>query len=293
MAIYFPERREVGSFTIPLESGKASLTCSIFEHWQDTDNTTTARCGDPGTIEVKKVVGMTIRDEQTLKTSIEGTIGAEGLAQVKSNIESSLKHEISFQTEVTTSKVSNFSSPPCGRKTMFVYQLVREYEFSYFRRKWGFTKSWERKIRDKTNIHDFMPDIDEYDESCNCKHPPQSENFDGMVIMDMGSVSIRAPYRRIGDGIEVKLDTSTLLKISIHNSEDFLVKIPIKALPDIVVFLGDLTEESVEAAFFEYKQPTHELGAKVENAIHDARASIENWPAVEILQVTQNLDAEI
>lgn len=292
MAVYFTGRKEVNSFAIPLDNGRSSLSCKIYEHWQDTDNTTTARCGDPGVIEVKKVVGITERDEQALKSTIEGTIGVKGLAEVKSKIEASVKHEISFQTEESTSKTSTFSSPQCGRKTMFVYQLVREYEFSYSRRRWGWTKSWERKIREKTNTHDFMPDIEEYDESCNCKNPPTPENFDGMVVMDMGNVSIRAPYRKTPDGIEVKLDTS-ILKVAIKNSEDFLVSIPRAALPEMVVFLGDITDEIVEAAFFEYKQPAHELEVNVEVALQKARAAIVNRPSIEIQQTTLNQDIEI
>ena len=292
MATYFIGRNEVDSFTLRLDQGRSSITCKIFEHWEDTDNTTTARCGDPGVIEEQKVVGITERDEHTLKSSIEGTIGAKGIAEVKSKIEASIKHEVSFHKEESTSKTTTFSSSKCGRKTMFVYQLIREYEFYYSRRKWGFTKSWERKIRERTNVHDFMPDIDDFDENCNCKRPLKPENFDGMVVIDMGNISIRAPYRRVPEGVEVKLESS-LLKVSISSSEDFLIKIPVAALPEMVVFLGDITGDSVEAAFYEYKQVLPDVNISFES-VHQFEESLTlSDPSVEILQPSGKYEGEI
>ena len=196
MATYFYGRKEVASFTVPLDKGRASLNCRLYEQWEDTDNTTTARCGDPGVIELKKVVGFSERDLEAFNAVIEGSIGVEGIAQIKSKIESTIEKEISWNVEVSTSKKSTFSSPKCGRKTMFVYQLIRDYEFAFQRRRWGMTKSWERKIRERMNIHDFMPDIEEYDENCNCPNPPAPQKFNGMLVIDMGCVSIRAPYRK-------------------------------------------------------------------------------------------------
>lgn len=291
MATYFTGRKEVGSFTMPLDDGKSSISCKIYEQWQDTDNTTTARCGDPGVIEVKKVVGITERDEQTLKSSIESTVGVKGFAEIKSQMEVSVGREIRLHVEESTSKTSTFTSPKCGRKTMFVYQLVRDYEFSYSRRKWGWTKSWERKIRERSNIHDFMPDIEDYDENCNCKNLPQPESFDGMVVMDMGNISVRAPYRKTTEGIEIRLDAS-LLKISISSSEDFLVKIPTAALPEMVVFLGDLSGDSVEAAFYEYYNPVAEVDKNFEVVREEVRAIMRSTPSIEILSTLQNQESQ-
>lgn len=256
MATYFTGRKEVSSFTILLDGARASMTCKIYEHWEDTDNTTTARCGDSGVIEVKKIVGISKRDEQTLKSSIEGSIGVTGLAELKSKIEDSVKRDFNFHTEISTSKTSNFLSPQCGRKTIFVYQLIREYEFLYHQKKWGRMKTWERKIRERTNTHDYMPDIDEFDEVCKCKNPPRPENFDGVMVIDMGNISIRAPYRNTQKEIEVMLETS-VLKIPTEGFFKFPLIIPTKILPGMVVFLGDINEDNVEAEYYEY-QPTLE-----------------------------------
>ena len=233
MATYFVGRKEAASFVISLHDG-GFLNCKIFEHWEDTDNTTTARCGDPGVIELKKVVGFSRRDIETLNSSIAGSIGASGIAQIKSKIESTIQKEISWTEETSTSKTSTFSSPKCGLKTMFVYQLVRDFEFEYQRRTmFNNIKSWERQIRERTNVHDFFPLIEEYNEACNCPSPPKPKNFDGLLVIDMGNVSMRAPYRKTTAGIEVEIDRK-VYKISIKNREEFLVKIPAAALPEIV-----------------------------------------------------------
>jgi len=254
MATYFTGRRELEPIVLPLDGGKTKMTCRIYEYWEDTDNTTTARCSDPGLIEVRKVVGISERDKTVIKTHIESTIGVKDFAKLKSGIEASIEKEINFSVEESTVKTSNFSSPDCGRKTMFVYQLVREYEFFYAKKFLGWTKTWERKIRERTNIHDFLPDIEDHDELCKCDNPEPPTNYNGVLVMDMGEVSMRAPFRRTPDGIEARVDNS-LLKISNTDSSDFVVDIPVDALPEMVRFLGEFNSEIVRTEFHEYQSP--------------------------------------
>ena len=282
MATYFTGRRELELITVPLDGGKTTMTCRVFEYWEDTDNTTTARCGDPGIIEVRKVVGISERDEAILRTQIESMIGVKGFAELKSGIEASIRKEVNFSIEECTKKISNFSSPECGRKTMFVYQLVREYEFSYAKRYLGWTKTWERKVRERTNVHDFLPDIDDIDERCNCDNPDPPAKYDGMLVLDMGHVSVRAPFRRTPTGIEVRVDTS-LLKISASDSTEFLVDIPVAALPEVVRFLGEFESDVIQVQFHEYQAPRHESGH--EHVISEGFQMLEvNSPSVEVIQ---------
>ena len=209
MSTYFTGRRERDPVKLPFDGG--TMTCRIFEYWEDTDNTTTARCGDPGFIEVKRVVGISERDETVLKTHIESMIGVKGFAELKSKIEDSVSRAVNFSVEQSTTKTSNFSSPDCGRKTMFVYQLVRDYEFFYSKKFLRWTKTWERTIRERTNVHDFLPDIEELDEICKCDDPIPPANYDGMLVIDMDRISVRAPFRRTSDGIESRVDAELWL----------------------------------------------------------------------------------
>lgn len=282
MATYFTERRERDQISVVLDGGKTTMTCRIFEHWEDTDNTTTARCGDPGVIEVRKVVGISERDEAVLKTQIQSMIGVKGFAELKSSIESSIKKEVNFSLEESTVKTSNFSSPDCGRKTMFVYQLIREYQFFFSKRFLGYTRTWERKVTERTNVHDFLPDIEEFDELCNCREPPHPTPFDGTLVIDMGSVSVRGPYRRIQNGIEVRVDNA-LLRIAISDSKDFLVDIPVAALPEMVRLLGEFETETVQAKFYEYQAP--QLAPEQSRVIGEDFKMLElDAPSVEVVQ---------
>lgn len=279
MAIYFTGRHELDQISVLLDGGKSTVTCRIFEHWEDTDNTTTARCGDPGLIEVRKVVGISERDEAVLRTQIQSMIGVKGFAELKSSIESSIKREVNFSLEESTMKTSNFSSPDCGRKTMFVYQLIREYEFYYSKRFLRWTKSWERKIRERTNVHDFLPDIDEFDDICKCDNRTPPAPYDGVLVIDMGTVSVRAPYRISSNCVEAQVD-STLLQIEIAESNDFSVNISVATLPEIVRLLGEFETETVNAKIYEYQAPqvaperSHVIGGGYQ-ALSDDNSSVE------------------
>ncbi len=259
MATYFSGRRKVVSFPISVDAKNSSLTCSIYEQWEDTDYTTTSRCGDAVEFELKKLVGLSKRDIAALNAAVEGSIGAESIAQIKSKIETTIQKEVSWNVEVSTSKKLTFASPKCGRKTMFVYQLIRDYEFAFRGRRWGMTKSWDRKIRERTNIHDFMSDIEDYDVNCRCPEPQEPRKYDGMMAIDMGRVSLRAPYCKTRNGIEVYVD-STIFKIDAERAQTSLLfpvtipsrELPARELPEIALFLGDISEDQVEASFYEY-----------------------------------------
>lgn len=253
MRTYFPERKKVGEFVLPVKNGR--LYCQVFEQWEDIELSTTAHCGDKGSIEIEKTVGISLRDVQTLSGSLEASIGIEAIAQFKSKVEEIIQQEVSWSESKTFKKKIEFTSPECGAGTRIVYQLVREYDLTFYPKPTFWNPKpicWERRFREKTNSHDILRYEVKFDESCGCASP-ETTPHDGLVNVVTGNVSMRVPFSRNPDGLEINLE-GVPLKIPQVTLEDFSVQLPTKILPEIMIFLGDIKDDSVEASFSEYRQ---------------------------------------
>jgi hypothetical protein len=128
---YFRGRKQVGDFTLQFDKGKSILNTQIFEQWEDIDISSTARCGDKGTVKIARKIGLSTRDMTTLKGSIEASIGVQGIAQLKSQVEATIESEVSWNAETSIEKTFEFSAPECGIGSRVVYQLIRDYELDF------------------------------------------------------------------------------------------------------------------------------------------------------------------
>jgi hypothetical protein len=54
---------------------------------------------------------------------------------------------------------------------------------------------------EKTNTHDLMPDIDEFDPICPCPPPPNQSRSTAISLFGFGAISFRAPYRMTPQGL--------------------------------------------------------------------------------------------
>lgn len=252
MAVYFSGRKQVGSFSVHPHK-RAVLSCQIFERWEDIECGSTARCGAPGSIEVKKEVGLSQRSYETINSSIAGSIGIEGLASLKSKITETIGREANWSVAETTTKTFAFQSPKCGRRTETIYQLVREYELSYRREKRFSTEAWERLIRELVQCHDAVPEIDPFDEACNCPPPPR-RSYDGRLLVDMGEISMRVSFRRTAEGILINFGRETC-RFEDRGDEEFHGTVPTSSLPESLLFLGNIQVDRIEAMFALYEEP--------------------------------------
>lgn len=135
-------------------------------------------------------------------------------------------------------------------------------------------KKWTRTLRESTNTHDGLPDIEEYDERCNCPEAPPSE-YDGRLCFDFGLMSFRVPYHLTRQGFDVQL-FERVVSFAFH--EDYAsgirsleagvnIVLPVAAIPEALKFLGDLgAEERVEPRVFKYTEPDHEPSMLLEEA---------------------------
>jgi len=191
MAVYFQGRRRMGSFLLALNDRKATLNCEIFERWEDIDCSTTARCGADGQCEVSKTLGISEKTARTLEDVVESSIGIKGFAELKAQAKDIIGKEVNWSQSTTTTKTFPYKAPKCGRFTLIIYQLVREFELSYHRpRLLGADEIWDRVIREDTNTHDALPDVLEFD-----NYPAGVRGFDRGFSITLPVDIVPAPLR--------------------------------------------------------------------------------------------------
>jgi hypothetical protein len=142
-----------------------------------------------------------------------------------------------------------------------VYRLQRLYVMRYFRKRlfsWGGEK-WDFKAThsfpEKTNTHDLMPDIDEFDPLCPCPKPTDPQQIDGYLSFDFGSISFRAPYwitpqgfdAQIGNKIvAVSLAEPTLVASALERG--LAANVANELIPEPLLYLGGLEPDGQSEA---------------------------------------------
>jgi hypothetical protein len=276
MAQYFHGRREIGKFIQEVEDGRGRIHCVILEEWNDSDNSTTAWCGIDGTCTVEKTVGLSEKENSTLKGVIEATIGIKDVVGIKSQIEESIGREVNWTESKTTSRTFAIKAPKCGRCTLTVYNLIRIYNLTYYRKsknpfrrdKWVWV--WNRTLRERTDNHDLVPDFVPYHERCKCTDPKESPPSDGRLGFDFGGISFRVPYLLTDKGFDVQImektvsltftDRQAMLRGLDHG---FDVTLPVVYIPEPLLFLGDVTGDALEGTIKKDAEPILELSATV------------------------------
>ena len=264
MAVYFSGRKLIGKSSQLSDSGRARVDIRAYERWDDIDISSIGRCGEPATCVVEKSEGLSEKSLQTLKGVIESTLGVEGIAAIKSQIEEVLGKEIEWSRSITVTKDFKYPSPKCGRAVITIYELRREYEVTYLElrrhlfRSNVWDKKWTRTLLQETNKHDALPDIEEYDELCGCPDAKHSE-YDGRLCFDLGNLSFRVPYRLKEGGFDAQIFdkvvsfTFSESTSSFHALEEGVsIEIPTEIIPEVLKFLSDIEEETMEARVFRY-----------------------------------------
>ena len=211
MTQYFPGRRQIGEMRdLSLDSDKSKIQCTVFERWEEIGPECDLYCGAMNTFELGQTIGINKTSSETLESSIEGTIGITGIAQIKSQIKSTLGQEVNWNRSVTTKVTFTCEAPKCGRYLLVVHQLIREYELTHFRRgAWPFRSDvwdwkWDKTIVEETEKYDAIPDVTEYDERCKCP-TKDSPDYDGRLSCELGDLSIRAAYKLNASGFQVRI----------------------------------------------------------------------------------------
>ncbi|HKB68287.1 MAG TPA: hypothetical protein VKC61_20670 [Pyrinomonadaceae bacterium] len=272
MAHYFPGRRQVGDkIQLNLDSGKARLDCCIFEYWLDNMPGCAVYCGDEVPIEVVKTVGITTKSSETLESTVEGSIGVTGLTQLKSQLKGVVGHEVSWTRTVSTKMTFTGKAPKCGKDELTIYQLVREYELSYFRRgSWPFRSNvwdhkWTKTIIEETEKYDSIPDKTEYDERCGCE-TKESPDYDGRLCFDFDNLSLRVPYKLTLEGFNVRI-AEHVISFTFSDyaagmrglDHKLSISIATAVIPPALKFLGGIEGTEIDGVMYKYVDPSAKL----------------------------------
>jgi hypothetical protein len=247
MTEYFPGRRQIGKTTQSYEKGKASLLCTVFEHWKDLDSKT-AYCGADASLKIAATIGLTQTDSEKIKASFGSSIGVEKVASLKSSLESEIRREICWELSSTREDTFSFKAPECGRRTETIYQLIHEYDLYYSRKRLirkPFT--WQTTLTEYVKCYRAIPDKEDFDPVCKCPTRPEPKLWK-TIDVDVDSFTLEAAYRRTNEGMEIDFGDQTIV-LPYDGSEYFRRVIPTAVLPNPMRFLCDLTSDSVEASF--------------------------------------------
>lgn len=113
-------------------------------------------------------------------------------------------------------------------------------------------ETWERLLREWTQCHDAVPDIEPYDELCRCPLPDR-RSYDGRVAIEMGNSSMRVQYRRTPEGIELNFGDS-VGSAALDPTHQVRTSIPTAFIPDTLMFLGGIEGQQVDAIISPYHE---------------------------------------
>ena len=289
MALYFSGRKLLKTFSTYAPDERNRIDWRVYEEWRDIDEGTTSRCGIEGTCTVEVAKGISEKSMSIRKEVAGVTLGLKDVWALKYDVEQSIGREINWEVTEKSTKSFRIQPPKCGRSALTVYQLFRVYEFTFLRKKWlTFSEDkWvrlpTRRIEERTNNHDAMPDTIESDPACKCPQPQPEPTFDGFMHLSFGTIGMRVPYRETQAGFELQIDRHVIhfgsddLPTLMRSLEDGIdIAVDAALVPEPLRFLGQVEEatqllgrmvkwvDEVEAAVPEFADPVVSIAISTE-----------------------------
>lgn len=128
--LYFEGERRVTTFNRTI--GDGVLDCEVYERWESI-HTTSLSCGRKEKITITKTIGIAVEEMSRFESTVGASIGINGLANFTAELKSEKGITLTKERTHTTSFETELEADPCGRKSVTLNQLVREYHFTYYR----------------------------------------------------------------------------------------------------------------------------------------------------------------
>jgi hypothetical protein len=188
-------------------------------------------------------VGLTKTQREDFESLLKGSMGIQGIASIESGIKAKTGMEVTFECVINEKEEHEFTAPQCGRRTLTVYQLIREYDLSITEKNF-FTKDMNKiHLTEYTdNYHDESLTIFN-DQNCGCRDQP-SDPDDGILRLLLDSkYELVSAYQQLENKISVKnlnidLSMEDLGKMVVGN-----LKIKSSDIPQYIKYLADIKEE--------------------------------------------------
>lgn len=267
MAEYYPERRLIRQlFEIPIVTDKVKVMCAIYERW-DFRRAFDCECGNKVTLKLIKTEGLSAAASAALQGSIESSLGVAGFASLKTTLQATVGITVNWSQVQSEEFTYECDPPKCGKRDISIYQLIREYDLAVYKRGGLFKAGvWDRNggasIPELTGYYTEVTDCIEWSKSCKC--PPQETraDYDGRVSVDLGNISILAPYRLTIKGIDIRIARNVISFpfFAYHEAVGSLesgLKMNFRRnwLPSETIFLGRLEGDTFEAVVRIYRDP--------------------------------------
>ncbi len=245
MTNFFTNTHEVDTFNFEVEK-KVHVSGKISERWVQLLSRSIA-CGEDKKRVIEKKVGISKTERDDLESLLKGNIGVKGIASIESQIKAKTGIEVKLEYATIETEETTFKAPECGRKTLIVYQLVREYDISIMdKRFFSFSKGQTRIILTEytDNIHDKSLTTDN-DPDCGCKDKLQDADDGILSLLINKYYQLVTPYKMNQDKVSLK---NLGIEISIEDLGNMTLDrytINASLLPNYIVFLASIKSEEV------------------------------------------------
>lgn len=188
---FFTDRRIVGEVELSYLGGKAKLSCTLSEEWEDVLSRQ-VRCGASFTKTISKKHGVEKAEVVSLESSLTSSIGI-GLAKLASELKGALQTEVRMTEATETTEQLKFEAPKCGRYSALVYQLHRRWHFQFKDDRFLHRSSWTKTLSEATPYYHDASKMTTNDPDCGCSAKPEA-GIDGQLFLDAGHVGIVAGF---------------------------------------------------------------------------------------------------
>ena len=208
-AHYFAGRRRIGNPVLIQLDKNSKLECSVYQKWIDTEQGVELACGQTDTVGFSIACGVSEKALTSLVSKIGSSLGVKDVAALSLEISETIGYEVNWSVTKTLTHSAPCTAPKCGRLTLEIQQLVREYELTLHTRRGFIFKSWDqhptRTIVERTEKHSLWPTSEEYDERCKDCNRPASPGYDGRLIVEAGHADLFLPYKLTSKGADVRV----------------------------------------------------------------------------------------
>lgn len=225
----------------------ATVHYQIVSRWLSTGRSHTVRCGVSSTMGGTHEEGIEISAIDRLSAILGSSLGVEGLASLKSEIESVIEKQVGWHAKRTNTDTYNIPAPECGCQTWLLVQLVRDYRFTIetprrFRR----PRIENTDIHEKTDHYDLLLDDDTEDVNCPCGKRSGTDANE-VLALRTGNLGIRVDANLTPDGqYEFRIGPQQY-SVSAAAVSRAPTMIALVSIPDIVRQLSGIQEHDVVA----------------------------------------------
>jgi hypothetical protein len=218
----------------------------LHRRWINTGWGQTVRCNIPAVMKIEYEVGFEKKVMAGFKTFIEGSIGVDKLASVKSHVETNLSISISETEKRAIKRDFTLPAPECGSQTVSLYRETWEHEFIVTKPRFFMRPSVKAYVLpEDTQNFDLQVLHDKDDPACPCGDSINKPNE--IFSLKIGSLSLRIDGKKNDADQSIKFDVGKKTFEFAFSSFPFTANITMDELPEIFAFLSGVDGDQVVA----------------------------------------------